>query len=748
MKHSNLLINKKLYARNFFIFLIFFVIFFSFSYKVSYSNLSFLIIMNLSILLLFLLGVLKPIFGFYVFIFFIPLLNTLTTIIQVRYVPILLLMFFGFFLGFLINHFEQDFKKRLGMYHLRYFFDNELFIPLFLFIVLIAISTAIIIFRYSNFFPFITNAYHNLAVNIKGLDSTSSIYIVRNTFLEVFSGIVLLIVVFNIIKKMREILVAIIILVVSALLSSGMAIYQFFVNPYIGSFKFWVDTGRLNATFTDPNALGAYCILLFPIFISLILYFKKWYMKLIFCVLFLPFIFMTFVSGSRSAVAGILVAFLIFMIIGLVFLSRQLRRLDRRKKIAALISVLTIVFILLSGSLAVFLTDNPVKSSLFETALIQRSVDSLNTFNSYLKSSGFTEALKSISNYRYIFWRQAINMAKEHPLSGVGLGTYIIEVPDYLYKYEPGFVQIDYTGNYYLQVLSELGIPGFILILFVFYLLLKKIYIHFIGLRLDRGKLKSRYEWLFTGLVISFFAMLLAQIFGPHTNFIEVQFTFWLVISLFVVFIKVSEADIKEDIRMKAGEQASEKKLISVSDKIKYFKPFFAISTDMHRRLNIYQKVSLGLIILIFTASFFSASITNLSITGKQNSCYWLNEYGVYKEESIQGRRARWIAPDASTVINEKKGKFLIIPIQDYTPVELDKKNTVKIFVDNLFVERYRLEESNKWYYIKVRIPDFTQSRFTLTIVSSRSWVPKEVGLNYDTKELAAIIGEFEFSNE
>jgi len=725
MKHRNLLINKKLYARNFFIFLIFFVIFFSFSYKVSYSNLSFLIIMNLSVLLLFLLGVFKPIFGFYVFIFFIPLLNTLTIIIQVRYAPILLLLFFGFFLGFLINHFEQDFKKRLGMYHLRYFFDNELFIPLFLFIVLIAISTAIIIFRYSNFFPFITNTYHNLAVNIKGLDSISSIYIVRNTFLEVFSGIVLLIVAFNIIKKMREILVAIIILVVSTLLSSGMAIYQFFINPYIGSSKFWVDTGRLNATFTDPNALGAYCILLFPIFISLILYFKKWYMKLIFCVLFLPFILMTFVSGSRSAVAGILVAFLIFIIIGLVFLSRQLRRLDRKKKIAALISVLTIVFILLSGSLAVFLTDNPVKSSLFETALIQRSVNSLNTFNSYLKSSGFTEALKSISNYRYIFWKQAINMAKEHPLSGIGLGTYIIEVPDYLYKYEPGFVQVDFAGNYYLQVLSELGIPGFILILFVFYLLLKKIYIHFMNLRLDRGKLKSRYEWLFAGLVISFFTMLLALIFGPHTNFIEVQFTFWLVISLFVVFIKVSEAD-----------------------ELKYFKPFFAISTDMHRRLNIYQKVSLGLIILIFTVSFFSASITNLSIAGKQNSCYWLNEYGFYKQGSIQDRRARWIAPEASTVINEKKGKFLIIPIQDYTPIELDKKNTVKIFVDNLLIEKYRLEESNKWYYIKVRIPDFTQSRFTLTIVSSRSWVPKEVGLNYDTRELAAIIGEFEFSNE
>ena len=100
---------------------------------------------------------------------------------------------------------------------------------------------------------------------------------------------------------------------------------------------------------------------------------------------------------------------------------------------------------------------------------------------------------------------------------------------------------------------------------------------------------------------------------------------------------------------------------------------------------------------------------------------------------------------DASTIIPEKKGNYLIIPMQDYTPEKISSRNTVAIFIDNLAVKKVKLEDSNKWYNIKVPIPAFTQQRLTLTIVSSRSWTPAGVGLNPDTRELAAIVGEFSF---
>ena len=65
-------------------------------------------------------------------------------------------------------------------------------------------------------------------------------------------------------------------------------------------------------------------------------------------------------------------------------------------------------------------------------------------------------------------------MGKDYIITGVGSGAYIIELPDYHWRYNRGFLQVDYPGNYYLQLLAELGIVGLFLFLFLFYLVLKE----------------------------------------------------------------------------------------------------------------------------------------------------------------------------------------------------------------------------------------------------------------------------------
>jgi len=65
-----------------------------------------------------------------------------------------------------------------------------------------------------------------------------------------------------------------------------------------------------------------------------------------------------------------------------------------------------------------------------------------------------------------------------------------------------------------------------------------------------------------------------------------------------------------------------------------------------------------------------------------------------------------------------------------------------------LLVKKIKLEDDS-WYNLKLDIPKFTGSiysnRFTLTIVVSRAWVPKEVGFNNDTRELGVRVGEYRF---
>jgi len=53
--------------------------------------------------------------------------------------------------------------------------------------------------------------------------------------------------------------------------------------------------------------------------------------------------------------------------------------------------------------------------------------------------------------------------------------------------------------------------------------------------------------------------------------------------------------------------------------------------------------------------------------------------------------------------------------------------------------------EYNKWTDVQIDIPGFAKDRFTLTLTLSRSLIPKEIGLNFDTRELGIQVGEYRF---
>jgi O-antigen ligase len=474
MRNHSFLINKKLYFRNIFIFLIFFIIFFLYQSAAVYNSDGLFLFVNILILIIFFLTAFNAKAGLYLFIFIVPIFNSLTIILKIRSVPILLFFFFAFFLGFLLNFFDNDFKNRLVLIKLK-IFDREIGIAVLALVVILIISLAVTVFRYSNFYPFITNTYHNLKVNYTGVNSTDAMWWTLQYFFNYVIAFAFLFAVFNILNKFRDIVGALVVAIFSAVLASFFGLYQYFVNPYIGSFTHWVGAGRLNSTFTDPNALGGYCILLFPIFLTLIIISKKRYIKLIFSILMVPFIYMAIFSGSRSAIMGMLLALAIFLIPAVVRFVKFIRRLPRKKKVIVLTAILAAIVIIVIFLLGIFLTGNPIKSKILSIGLFQRSLETIQTFISYYKSSGFLESLKSISNYRYIFWRNAINMTKHFPISGVGAGSYILTLPHYLYVFEgDSFKTIDFTGNYYLQVLSELGFTGLILVLFIYFLFIKR----------------------------------------------------------------------------------------------------------------------------------------------------------------------------------------------------------------------------------------------------------------------------------
>lgn len=738
VRNYSLLIRKNLYIRNIVIFLFFYIIFFLEHKETYYDNIGILLFANILIFSVFIITAFKPKIGLYLFIFFIPLLNSLTTILEIKPINILLFLFFGFFLGFLLSFFERDLINKLSLVNKYNYYEKEIGIISFTFLLILVISFGLTVFRYANFYPFITNNYHNLEVSTSGYDSNSAIYWVRQYFFNYAIGFAFLFSVFNIFDKKKDIIIAVLTLIFSTTLASIFSIYQYFVNPYIGSFDYWVESGRLNSTFTDPNALGAYCVLIFPIFLSLIIFTTRWYLKLLFSILFIPFILMIFFSGSRSALLGILLSLIIFFIYGIIRYIKYLATLNKRKKIINLTIILLVILIIIISLSGIFLTENQLKNSFLEVGLMQRSIQSLDTLYSHFKKDGLIESIKSISNYRYIYWNMAINMAKEYPLTGVGIGSYIIELPDYLKSYDTGFNQVDFAGNYYLQVLAELGLPGLILILFLFFIIIKKTLLYYnYKRRINEININDR---LLFGFFISFITMLVILFFGPHTNFTEIQFIFWTVISLIIVYIKINQ--------LRSVSESSS----NVLENKKLF-PEKPLTLSNKLNITLRQKISLALILLIFLSSYMISSITTLSNYAKQDRSDYENHYGFYDYDKVGNKKVRWTSNDASEVIT-KEGNILIIPIQDGYPEEKYIKIkeppeplVIKFYIDNLMVEKIKLEDDS-WYNIRINIPDFTKNVFTLTLVMNRSWVPKKVGLNNDTRVLGAMVGEYKFEND
>lgn len=712
----------KYLTRRIAVFLIFYISFFFYMRLIVGENTQLMIFANSLLFIIYLLSLYRIKYGLLLFIFFIPLFNSQEVPFVDRPGYIIVFLFFGLFLGFLVDNAGRPLKSLFLKVRSQTLYDPGITKALYIFTIILLISCAITIFRYSNFFPFITNNYYDLTIDLNRTGSTGAMIWTIRYFINYFMGFLFFILIFNVIENIKDIINCVISLIAATMISAGVIIYQYYFDPYFATFTAWVKAGRFNATFSDPNALGAYTVLLFPIFLGLLIYFKKWYIRLLILILFVIFFMELLFSGSRSALIGVSISLLIFIIIfivkGIKILKRNFKSYSKIKKIIIIISISVVLILIIA--FIVFLFNIP-DSFVTNISAIDRMATTIRTGISYTQSHGIYGGFRSISNFRYIFWGQAVEMFKDYPITGVGHGSYIFQIPNYLEINETGFDQVDYSGSYYLQILSELGTPGILIYLFIIFLFISIVLKYFIW---KKPKKPGRSEWLLVALFTSFIAMLAAQTFGPHTNFDEVMIAFWLIIGLMLSYIKIIQIKFR-----------------------KYDKP---LEIRSKIRFGIVERIALAVILIIFSVSFIISSLTSLSINVNQNLydrngdyIGWENTYGYYKEEIVEGETIRWTGIDASWVI-DKKGSKMIIPMKDVNPIKPDEKLKVKIFVDNKLVKKEEIEY-DIWNDVIIDIPYYTKDKFTLTLVFNRSWSPKELGINADTRQLGVRVKEYRF---
>ena len=143
--------------------------------------------------------------------------------------------------------------------------------------------------------------------------------------------------------------------------------------------------------------------------------------------------------------------------------------------------------------------------------------------------------LEGSAGVRLDLWSHAIDLFKKHPILGVGWGGFRFTVPEGL-KFKD-------AHNLYMKTLSEQGIIGLILLLFIFFMSLKS------GQRLFKTGRTPFQKGLGFGFLGCTVAFIITNMFGDRWSYFVLGDYFWILWGV------VDRAILMSDISVEAGNE-------------------------------------------------------------------------------------------------------------------------------------------------------------------------------------------------
>lgn len=596
-------------------------------------------------------------YGILLFVFLIPVTNSIPHFFHFKSAPIGPILFFVLFLSLLTRW--AIFRERPFRLPSIPFFLSFLFISL--------ISFTLSFLRYSNFFPFADSSIHEWVVNSANLRAGGAIFSVITESLVLISGLLFL----SILMKEEEnfLFKSLYFFVTGLSISALFSIFQAFYG-FIGVEELWIGLKRVNGLAEDPNSLGISLSLMIPFILFLVIERKKFF----FIPIIFLFLFSIFLSGSRSGFANLVLSTIIFLYL---FLR------SGKKRIILTISVFLILALSIFSSFI-------LKSERFN--LSDRLIESWNQ----LKESKF----QAFTMGRTLLWKAGLLITKDYPISGVGLGAYISELPNFykeynltyiapLSEYKKGYPYpfTDTSGNLYLQLLSETGILGLLSFsIFWFYILVSSI--------------RKNFNPFASSTILSFSFI---SLLGFHILKSDVSFGVYLLLR----FLILDGRKIKN---------------------IKYLELFT---------------------ILVFMIFFLISSTTSLSIKNRTEKFGWEQDYGFHRWENYEKGSFRWTKKGAGFEMF-LSSQFFTIDFNASHP-DIEKKPVkVRILIsENPFKKKEKLDEftlmEKGWKKKGYSVKELEGKKAFISIEVSRTWNPmRELGVP-DPRNIGVGIGKIDF---
>jgi len=253
----------------------------------------------------------------------------------------------------------------------------------------------------------------------------------------------------------------------SFLVSLYTLIQYYGYDPYLKGLPY------LSSTIGQKNWISNYLAMIFPMIFSYFLLEKSKRIKIVYFIV-LSIVYATLMICQSRGI-WISISLTAILVIYIIFKFNLLKAFKENKRWLVL---LLITFMIIT---VIYSTDNPLNKGAI--TVIERAVS---TFD----EQGFS------LNARLLMWRTTLEMIKERPLFGSGIGTfrmnylnyqaqYLIKNPKYLQYY----IKAGEAHNEYLQTWAELGIIGLGLFLLIFYFIFHKVFNFFQRNKNDEDRL-------------------------------------------------------------------------------------------------------------------------------------------------------------------------------------------------------------------------------------------------------------------
>jgi O-antigen ligase/Flp pilus assembly protein TadD len=360
-----------------------------------------------------------------------------------------------------------------------------------------------------------------IAILTISLFTSNIIKISLGDYLNFISYIILFFIVLNFIKSEKEFNSLIKVFFVTSFLVSFYTIIQ-----YYGFDHYYGHLGKLTSTIGQKNWISNYLAMIFPIGFSYFLLQNSKKIKLYYF-LFLSILYTTLlICQSRGIWISIILTIIFAFII--IFKYKLGSVFKNNKK---WLFALLIVFLVIT---TIYSTENPLNKSRLTVA--ERAL------------STFKVAADPSINTRFLMWKVALEMFKDSPFFGLGIGTFKYHYLYYQAEYlvtNPSYVKnagmAAEAHNEYLQLASEIGIVGLVLFLAIIFLFYYSSYQWF------KKNGENRKKMTVFGLILGITCFLIHCMVTFPLHVPVLGATFFIILGLALAYMNISVENTSED---------------------------------------------------------------------------------------------------------------------------------------------------------------------------------------------------------